>query len=116
MFRTKSEVLPSLFIILLGSIDCVTTVIGVTYFGAAELNPFLTGLVSTNIVAFLALKISASFLIGFTYILAKRILNKAMDKTTKAFKYSSSLIKGTYAGLTILLTITIINNLVILLV
>jgi Domain of unknown function (DUF5658) len=115
MFRLKSEVLPSLFIILLGSIDCATTVIGVTYFGAAELNPILTGLVSTNIVAFLVLKISASFLIGFTYILAKRILNKTMDKTTKAFKYSSRLMKGAYAGLTILLTITIINNLIILL-
>ncbi|MCL5949612.1 MAG: DUF5658 family protein [Candidatus Bathyarchaeota archaeon] len=115
MYALKSEVFPSFFIILLGSIDCITTVIGVTYFGAAELNPFMTGIVSTSIVAFLALKISATFLIGFTYILAKRTLNKAMDKSTKAFKYSSRLIKGAYAGLMIFLIITVINNLTILL-
>ena len=61
----------------MGSIDCLTTVIGVLYFGAAEMNPLMADIVSTNIFAFLALKISATFLIGFTYILAKRSLNKS---------------------------------------
>jgi hypothetical protein len=115
MFTLKSEVFPSLFIILLGSIDCATTVIGVTYFGAAELNPFMTGIVSSSIAAFLALKISATFLIGFTYILAKRTLNKALDKSTKAYKYSSYLMKGAFAGLTIFLIVTVANNLSVLL-
>jgi hypothetical protein len=115
MYALKSEVFPSLFIILLGSMDCITTVIGVTYFGAAELNPFMTGILSASIAAFLALKISATFLIGFTYILAKRTLNKTMDKSTKGFKYSNWLMKGAYAGLTIFLIITVINNLTVLL-
>ena len=91
MYNLKADVFPSLFIILLGSIDCVTTVIGVLYFGAAELNPFLTGLVSSNIVAFLVLKLTATFLIGFTYILAKRILNKSANKESRTFKYSNKI-------------------------
>lgn len=115
MYTLKSEVFPSFFIILLGSIDALTTVIGVLYFGAAELNPFMTGIVGTNIMAFLAIKISATFLIAFTYILAKRTLNKAMDKSTKSFRNSSMIMKGAYAGVVIFLLITVINNFTVLL-
>jgi hypothetical protein len=114
MYTIKADVFPSFLIILLGSIDCITTVIGVTYFGAAELNPFMTGIVSTSIFAFFAVKISATFLIGFTYILAKRTLNKSVDKDTKTFKYSNRLMQVAYAGLMIFLIITVINNLTIL--
>ncbi len=116
MYTIKAEVLPSFLIILLGSIDCVTTIIGVMYFGASELNPFMTGIVNSSISVFLMLKISATFLIGFTYLLAKKTLNESMDKGSKTFKYSSKLMKVTYAGLMVFLLITIINNLVVLLV
>ena len=115
MYTLKSEVFPSFFIILLGSIDALTTVVGVLYSGAVELNPFMTSIVSTNLTAFLAIKISATFLIGFTYILAKRTLNRTMDKNTKTYKYSNWLMKGAYAGLMIFLIATVINNLIILL-
>ena len=115
MYALKSEVFPSFILVLMGSIDCLTTVIGVLYFGAAELNPFLTGIVSTSIVAFLALKISATFLIGFTYILAKRTLNKTPNKESRSFKYSNKLMKAAYAGLLVFLIIVVINNLTILL-
>ena len=114
-YALKSDVFPSFVLILMGSIDCLTTVIGVLYFGAAELNPLMTGIVSTNIVAFLALKISATFLIGFTYILAKRTLNRTLNKESKSFKYSSRLLKVAYAGLMIFLFIVIVNNLTVLL-
>jgi hypothetical protein len=114
MFRLKAEVFPSFLIILLGSIDCITTFIGVMYFGASELNPFMTGIVNSSMAGFLILKISATFLIGFTYIYAKRILNKAMDKSTKAFGVSCKVMKGAYAGIMIFLIITVINNLIVL--
>ena len=115
MYRFKSDVFPSFFIILFGSIDALTTVVGVLNYGAVELNPLMTGIVNANITAFLAIKISATFLIGFTYILAKRTLNKTMDKNTKTFKYSNWFMKGAYAGLMSFLIITVINNLIILL-
>src|SRR5665648_418158 len=112
-YALKSEVFPSFILILMGSIDCLTTVIGVLYFGAAELNPLMAGIVSTNIVAFLALKISATFLIGFTYILAKRSLNRTPNKESKSFKYSNRLMKVAYSGLMTFLLIVIINNLIV---
>ena len=115
MYTLKSEVFPSLIIILMGSIDCVTTVIGVLYFGAAELNPFLTGIVNTSIWAFLALKVSATFFIGFTFIMAKRTLGKTANKETKSFKFSSRLLKVAYGGLMVFLFVVVTNNLMILL-
>jgi len=114
-YALKSEVFPSFFIILLGSIDCLTTVIGLLYSRAVELNPFMAGIISINVIGFLALKISATFFIGFTYILAKRTLNRTVDKSTKVFNYSRRLIKGAYAGLMLFLIATVINNLTILL-
>jgi hypothetical protein len=115
MYKFKLEVLPSFMIILLGSIDCATTMIGVLYFGASELNPFMMGIISSNIFVFLVLKISATFFIGFTYLITKKTLNESMDKNTKIFEYSSKLMKVAYAGLMVFLIITVINNLVVLL-
>ncbi len=115
MYTFKSEMFPSFILIFIGSIDCLTTVIGVVYYGAAELNPFLTGIVNTNIWAFLALKLSATFLIGFTYILANWLLNNADNKVTKSFQYSSKLLKIVFSGLVVFLVVVVANNLLILL-
>ena len=113
MYTLKAEVCPIFLIILLGSIDCITTVIGVMYFGASEINPLMIGIVNSSIAGFLALKISATLLIAFTYIYAKRTLNKAIDKSTKAFKVSNKVMKGAYVGLMIFLLVTVINNLIV---
>jgi 4-amino-4-deoxy-L-arabinose transferase-like glycosyltransferase len=115
MYMLKSEVFPSFILIIMGSIDCLTTVIGVLYFGAIELNPFLAGIVSTNILAFLAIKVSATLFIGFTYIQANKTLNKTMNKNTKSFKYSHGLVKIAYACLLAFLIVVVVNNLSILL-
>jgi hypothetical protein len=115
-YALRSEVFPSFFIILLGSVDCLTTVVGVLCSRAVELNPIMASIIGVNMMAFLALKISATFFTGFTYVLAKRTLNKTVDKSTKAFRYSRRLIKGVYAGLMVFLIATVINNLTMLLV
>ena len=115
MYTVRSEVLPSFILVAMGCIDCLTTVIGIMFFGAYELNPLMTAVVNTSIVAFLVLKISATFLIGFTYILAKRTLNKAVNKESRSFKFSSKLMKGAYAGIMVFLIVVVINNLTILL-
>jgi membrane protein DedA with SNARE-associated domain len=115
VYRLSSEVIPSFVLVLMGSIDCLTTVIGVLYFGAVELNPFMAGVVNTNILAFMAIKMAATFLIGFTYILATRTLKKAVNKETRSYKYSHSLLKVAYAGLVMFLIVVVVNNLMILL-
>jgi membrane protein DedA with SNARE-associated domain len=109
------EVIPSLLLILMGSIDCLTTVVGVLYSGAKELNPFMVGIVSTNIGAFLVVKIAATLFIAFTYILANRTLIKTPNKSSKSFKYSSKVLKVAYAGIIVFMIIIVANNLLILL-
>jgi hypothetical protein len=115
VYMLKTEVFPSFLIIFMGSIDCLTTVIGVLYFGAAELNPFMAGIVSTSIGAFLVVKLAATILIAFTYILANKTLMKTQNKSTKSFKYSCKFLKVAYAGILAFLVIVVANNLIILL-
>lgn len=115
MYTLKSDLIPSFVLVLMGSIDCITTAIGILYFGAVELNPFMAGIVSTNILAFMAVKMCATFLIGFTYILATRTLKKAQNKETRSYKYSHSILKVAYAGLVMFLIVVVVNNLIILL-
>ena len=115
VYTLKSEVFPTAFLILLGTIDCVTTVIGVLYRGAVELNPFMTGIVSTNIAGFVALKLLATFLLGFTYLFAKMVLSKTQSKDTRTFRYSQNIMKLAYLGLTFFFIMVVANNFMVLL-
>ena len=112
----KKEIIPSLLLIVMGAIDCLTTVIGVLYSGAKELNPFMAGIVSTNIGAFLVIKIAATMLIACTYILANRILLKNPNKASKSFMYSSKVLKVAYFGILVFMIIVVANNMLVLLV
>ncbi len=112
----KTEAIPCFLLILMGSIDCLTTVIGVLYYGATELNPIMAGIVNTNIGAFLVVKIAATVLIAFTYLLANRTLTKTPNKSSRAFKYSYKFLKIAYAGIIVFMVIVVANNLLILLV
>lgn len=110
----KTELLPSFLLVILGSLDCLTTIIGITFAGAKEMNPFMVGIANSNIGAFLAIKIAATFVVAFSYIVARQVLSTA-DKKTKIFQYSSKLLKIVYAGLLVFLVIVVVNNLLVLL-
>lgn len=110
----KSQLIPSLLLILMGSLDCVTTIIGILYHGASELNPFMAGIVSTNIEAFLVVKLSATIIAAFSFLLASKTLMTTQNKNTKTFVYSSKLIKIASTSLLVFLVIVVANNLLIL--
>ncbi len=103
---------------LMGSLDCITTVIGVLYHGAIELNPVMAGVVS-NIPLFAALKLAATVCIVGTYILANRILTStALNKTSKSFRYSNigrNIMNVVYVGLIVFLGAVVVNNFMVLL-
>ena len=111
----KTEIITSLLLILMGTIDCVTTIIGVGFSGASEENPIMAGIVSSNIGGFLIVKIAATMLIASTYIYARRTIMKTQNKTTRSFKLSYKFIKITYVGILAFLVIVVANNLIILL-
>jgi hypothetical protein len=114
MYYPKVAVLPSFLLVLMGSIDCVTTVIGTLYFGAVEMNPIMAAVVS-NVPLFMALKLSATFCIAGTYFLSTKILNSAQDKTTTGFRVGSAAVRVIYLGLVAFLVVVVVNNLMVLL-
>jgi hypothetical protein len=114
MYHPKTAVLPSFLLVLMGSIDCVTTVIGTLYFGAIEMNPIMAGVVS-NVPLFMVLKLTATFCIAGTYLLSAKMLNSAQDKTTTSFRVGSAVVRVIYLGLVAFLVVVVINNVMILL-
>ena len=111
----KIEVITSLLLVLMGTIDCITTVIGVMFSEASEANPIIAGIVSTNIDAFMVIKIATTTLIAFTYLYARKLLMKSSDKATKSFKLSRNLLNIGYFGIIAFLFAVVTNNLFILL-
>lgn len=114
MYHPRTAILPGFLLVLMGSIDCVTTVIGTTYYGASEMNPILAGVVN-NVPLFMALKLTATFCIAGTYVLSTKVLNSAQDKTTKGFRVGSAAIRVIYLGLVAFLVLVVVNNFIVLL-
>lgn len=113
MYSIRSAVLPSFILVAMGTIDCVTTVIGTLYFGATESNPVMATVVG-NVPLFMALKLAATFCIAGTYVLANKILHNTTDKTAKSFRVGSKIMKGAYTGLIVFLVAVVVNNLIVL--
>ena len=63
----KKELVPCLFLISLGFLDLLTTVLGVHYFGAVEINPLFVGIINSNILIYSGIKLSTAILIGFLF-------------------------------------------------
>ena len=60
----------------MGFLDCLTTVLGVLYFGAVEINPLFAGIIDSNILVYSGIKLSTAVLIGFLFY-----KGHAMEKT-----------------------------------
>jgi hypothetical protein len=108
----RTRAYPMFLIVLMGSMDCLTTVIGILFFGAVELNPFIAGVVSTNLPAFVVLKLSTTIFVCLVFIQAEKVLMKTPNKATKSFNYTHKLLKLTYVGVIAFLAIVVFNNLI----
>jgi len=111
----KAQLIPSLLLIIMGTVDCITTVIGVLYHGDSELNPVMAGIVSTNIGAFLVVKLAATMVAAFSFVLANKTLMNIQNKNTKTYAYSSKIVSIASMGLVLFLVIVVTNNLFVLL-
>ena len=109
----RIRVVPGLSLFLMGSMDWLTTIIGIVYFGAVEGNPFLTNVVSSSLPAFTALKLSTTIIIAFLFHKADKILLKTHDKTTRSFRYSRLMLRITYVIATAFLLFAVLNNLIV---
>jgi hypothetical protein len=69
----KKELVFCLSLILMGFLDWLTTIIGILYFGAIEINPLFAGMTKASILAYSGIKLSVVVLTGFLFYKADRI-------------------------------------------
>ena len=92
----QSTPIPGLFLVFLGSMDCLTTVIGTVYYDTRELNPVLAGLVSSDLPAFVILKLAVTVSVGLILILSQETLSRYHDKNSLSFKVALQMLKIAY--------------------
>ena len=92
----------------MGSIDWLTTLIGIHSFGAAEANPLLAGMVNDNILVFSGIKLLAVLLVGFMFYLASRIETKSMNCS----HFGKHVLDAGYSLSLVALTAVVTNNVI----
>ena len=97
----------------MGSMDWLTTVIGIVYFGAVESNPFLSEIARTNLPVFTAIKLGTAFFVAFLFNLAERTLNRAPDKSGSGFASLRYLLKAAYVASISFLLFAVVNNVMV---
>ena len=103
----RNELFPCMILISLGLADWLTTIIGITNFGATETNPLLSTLTQSNLLGFSIMKISAALLIGGLFYKASQI-----ETSTPNFQLGKRFLKSGYFLSLTLLTVVVINNIV----
>ena len=100
----------SSFLILIGSLDWLTTIVGIIFFGAVEGNPFLAGLANSNLSAFTAIKLGTAFFVGFLFYQANKTLNHLENKSSRGFVLTRYVLMGAYLASVIILLFAVLNN------
>ena len=114
-FLSAIKYTASLMLILMGSLDCLTTVIGTVYFGTQELNPIIAGLVNTNLPAFVAVKLAVTISVGVVFVLAEKALLSNSNVHDKSFKAAYVTLRVASIGVVVFLLLVVINNIMVLL-
>jgi hypothetical protein len=111
MLRIRA--VPSLSLILMGSMDWLTTVVGIVFFGAVEGNPFLADITQTSLLMFTVIKLSTTVMVGLLFYKAEKTLLGTSDKTTRSFKCARIILRIAYIAATGLLLSAVLNNLIV---
>lgn len=115
ILQSNQNVSNALFLIFMGSMDCLTTVVGVAFFGVREVNPVLSGLVSSDLPGFVVLKLTVTIAVGLIFILAQKTLDRACDHDSFSFRIAMRTLKAAYFGVVLFLAIVVVNNILVLL-
>ena len=111
MLRIRA--VPSLALVLMGSMDWLTTVIGIAYFGAVEGNPFLADITRTSLPAFTAIKLFTTIFVGLLFYKAEKTLLRTQNQDTGSFRFARIMLRVAYITATAFLLIAVLNNLIV---
>jgi len=98
----------------MGAMDCLTTVIGTMYYCTQELNPLLSGLVNSNIPAFVFIKLTITVSVALIFILAQKTLMKSSNKSSSPFKIALWTLRIAYFSIILFFAVSVANNLLVL--
>ena len=102
----KREVLFCTTLILIGTLDWLTTVVGILFFGATETNPLMANLTQSNMLLFSAAKLLAIVLTGLLFYKAE-----AKAKLTgKISPFAKKFLNVGYATCILALAAVVLNN------
>ena len=99
--------------ILMGSLDWLTTIVGIVYFGAVETNPFVVNVAGASLLGFTAVKLSTTILVGLMFYQAERLLMKTPDKNNRTFTFTRITLRVAYIVAILVLLIAVLNNLIV---
>lgn len=100
-------------LVLMGYMDWLTTIIGIAYFGAVEVNPLFAELTRTNLVAFTAIKLMTTVFVGLFYYLGERMLVRLKDKKSRSFLCARIILRVGYVVVTVILLSAVLNNIIV---
>lgn len=104
----RKELLLFSAIILLGFLDWLTTVTGFLFYGAAEVNPLLSGLTKSSMMLFSVVKLSAVVLVGFVFYKAAAI----SKSRTNDWHFTKRFLYGGYSLTFFALTAVVTSNMI----
>ena len=97
----------------MGSMDCLTTVVGTLYFGTQEFNPVVAGLISLNLPTFIMVKLMVTVYAGLTFVLAEKALLGNANKNNRSFKFVHNTLRVSYVGVVVFLVVIVVNNIIV---
>jgi hypothetical protein len=97
----------------MGSIDWLTTIIGIVYFGAVEGNPFLVDITRISLLAFTAIKLSTTIIIGLLFYNAEKMLPRFLYKSARSYRCARIMLRVGYVVAMALLLAAVLNNLLV---
>lgn len=98
----------------MGTLDCLTTVVGTMYFGTKELNPIISGLLTTNLSC-VVVKLAVTVFVAVTFVLLEKILLKNAGIKDMSFRIAHNTLRAAYVGIICFLIVVVTNNIWVLL-
>jgi hypothetical protein len=102
----KKEIWFCITLILIGTLDWLTTIVGVVFFGATETNPLIANLTQTNMLLFSAVKLSAITLAGLLFYKAET----KTKLTNQISPFAKKFLNSGYAISLFTLSFVVLNN------
>lgn len=102
----KKALLFCFALILIGLLDWLTTVVGIFFFGAVEINPLFSELAHTNVLAFGGIKLLVTVFVGFLFYK----IDKIKDNLRCDFNLGKRILNTGYFASFMILTVAVANN------